>query len=162
MDKEIGVNNKENKRTKLAVDVAIFNNKEEVLLGKRLAKEGFETWGFPGGRMQVGEKIRECAKRELREELGTDIEVEITDQILGIRENNIPPNFVPHLTVILKGLVKRGEPRIMEPNKCSEWKFFNVRDLNDYPLFSGIKEILENFSKGSVLAVTDWQKKRTK
>ncbi len=156
VNKEITASNKENKRSRTAVDVAIFNNRGEVLLGKRLAREGFNTWGFPGGRMRLGEKIGACAKRELKEELGDDMEVEITDRILAVRENNVPPNFIPHLTVILQGLVRRGKPQIMEPNKCSEWKFVEMKELSNYHLFSGVKEVLENFSADRVLVVTDW------
>lgn len=156
MVKEAGISNKESKENRIAVDVAIFNNRGEVLLGKRLADEGFDTWGFPGGRMKSGERIKECAQRELREELGDGIEVEITDQILAVRENNVPPNFVPHFTIILKGFLKSGQPQIMEPHKCSEWKFVDIKELDKYSLFSGVKETLENFAKNRVLVVTDW------
>lgn len=143
--------------SRVAVDVALFNNREEVLLGRRLVEGGLHTWGFPGGRMRPGEKIKECAQRELEEELGKDIEVEITNEILAVRENKIPPQFVHHVTIIVKGFLKSGQPQVMELDKCSEWKFIALNELHQYPLFSGISETIRNFSQGKISVVTDWQ-----
>lgn len=148
---------KENGDLKVAVDVAIFDRKGRILLGKRLAEEGFGTWGFPGGRMNPGEKAEECAQRELKEELGNDIEIEVDKQVLAVRENKIPPNFVHHVTIILKGKLKSGQPKVMEPDRCSEWRFIDLDDLSKYHLFSGVEETLRNFSRNEANVVTDWQ-----
>jgi len=56
--------------TYCAVDVAIYNRQNQILLGERLVKAGFKMWGFPGGHLNPYEKISECAQREIREELG--------------------------------------------------------------------------------------------
>ncbi|MFA5872154.1 MAG: NUDIX domain-containing protein [Parcubacteria group bacterium] len=90
------------------VEVAILNKKNQVLLGKRLASAGFGTWNFPGGHLKAKEKIAECAAREVSEELGEDIDVEITDELLSIRENCIAPQYIHHLTILIKGLYKKA------------------------------------------------------
>ncbi len=147
---------KEKEDLKVAVDVALFDRKGRVLLGKRLTKEGFGTWGFPGGRMNPGEKITDCAQRELKEELGDNIEIEISNQIIAVRENKIPPNFIHHVTIILKGLLKSGKPKVMEPDKCDEWRFVKIANLHEYSLFSGIEETLKNYMRNETLVITDW------
>lgn len=141
---------------KTAVDVAVFNNKGEVLLGLRSTEAGFGQWGFPGGHLTDEEKIKECAERELKEELGNNIKIEITDEVLAVRENRIPPHYVPHITVILKGLHKGGIPEIKEPEKCREWKFIDSSKLHYYPLFSGVYETIINYFNKKTLVVTDW------
>ncbi|MBI4098038.1 MAG: NUDIX domain-containing protein [Candidatus Levybacteria bacterium] len=141
---------------KVAVDVAIFNIKGEVLLGRRLAKEGFGMWGFPGGHMNPNETVKECARRELKEELGQDIKVDITSEIIAVRENKIAPNFIHHVTIILKAKLKSGLPKIMEPQRCKEWRFVKMKDLDKYSLFSGVGETIKNFKKGKALIVSDW------
>lgn len=56
-----------------------------ILLGKRKNCYGEGTWGLPGGHLEAGEQLIDCARRELREELGIEgIELKpitITDNI---------------------------------------------------------------------------------
>lgn len=138
-----------------AVDAAILNKDNQVLLGKRLASAGFETWGFPGGHLKTNESIRNCALREIREELGDNIDIEITSEIISIRENCVAPQHIHHLTVILKGIHKSGEPKVNEPNKCEKWEWF---DLDNLPqnLFSGVEDTLNNYQNKKSLVVSDW------
>ena len=59
--------------TFLIVDVtaAIIEKNGKILIAKR--KEG--KWEFPGGKVEEGENMEECLKRELKEELGIDVKV---------------------------------------------------------------------------------------
>lgn len=54
----------------------IFNNRGEVLLAQRKShlSQGMK-WEFPGGKLKVGESPENCLKREIREEMGIEIEV---------------------------------------------------------------------------------------
>lgn len=42
------------------------------LLIQRVAKLDIGKWGFPGGSLEVGETVTECAERELLEETGVE------------------------------------------------------------------------------------------
>ena len=55
----------------------IFNEKGEVLLQRR---GDTNTWGFPGGAIELGETPEMAAIREAKEETGLDVEV---GQIIG-------------------------------------------------------------------------------
>jgi len=48
-----------------------LQNKNEVLLVKGWLNDG--NWGLPGGGLDNNEKIKDCAIREVREELGLNI-----------------------------------------------------------------------------------------
>jgi len=61
----------------ILVTAAIIEKDGEILLTKRLDgvhREG--KWEFPGGKVNIGENPRETIKREIREELGIDIEAD--------------------------------------------------------------------------------------
>jgi ADP-ribose pyrophosphatase YjhB (NUDIX family) len=60
---------------RMAIDNIILNEKNEVLLARRSQWPYVGHWDFPGGHIYVNEKVKDCAKREAKEELGVDVEV---------------------------------------------------------------------------------------
>jgi mutator protein MutT len=50
--------------------LAVVKRGEKVLLVQRSKPPGVGKWGFPGGHLEMGETVPECAVRELREETG--------------------------------------------------------------------------------------------
>lgn len=63
----------ENPRPKVGVGVMVFKE-GKVLMGKRVSSHGAGEWSWPGGHMEYMESFEECAKREVREEAGIEIE----------------------------------------------------------------------------------------
>lgn len=57
--------------TEVAAAVIIRNNK--VLLASRPENKPPAGWEFPGGKLEPGESVADCAVRELLEELALDI-----------------------------------------------------------------------------------------
>lgn len=58
---------------RLGTRVAVINEKNEILLSKR---GDFGTWALPGGRVDSGELIQDCAIREVFEETGLEVKIE--------------------------------------------------------------------------------------
>ena len=56
----------------------IINSKNEILLGY-----SHGTYQFPGGHLEENETLNECLKRELKEEIGVDIDI-VNDPYLKI------------------------------------------------------------------------------
>jgi len=56
---------------------AIIRRDSEILLLQRSLKSGFDPglWELPGGKLEYGENLVEALKREVKEEVGLDIEV---------------------------------------------------------------------------------------
>ena len=114
----------------VGVGVVVVRDRK-ILLGRRLGKLGYGTWGFPGGGVEFKETIEECSRRELEEETGMTAE--------GFRKIYFDTNFHPEenyhcVTLFTEAYGLQGEPVVCEPNKCSEWRWFDWSDLPS-PLF---------------------------
>jgi ADP-ribose pyrophosphatase YjhB (NUDIX family) len=57
------------------VAAVIFDGDGRVLLVKRGRPPREGTWGLPGGLLDLGERLEDGVKREVREECGVEIEV---------------------------------------------------------------------------------------
>jgi mutator protein MutT len=62
-----------NARFTVTAGAVIFNDKSQVLLLKHRFRPG-SGWGLPGGFLEKGEQPIEALRRELREEIGLEVE----------------------------------------------------------------------------------------
>lgn len=62
--------------TKRFIAVAIIEQEGKIFIAQRGKKDSlFGKWEFPGGKVEPGETLQECLKRELLEELSIDAEI---------------------------------------------------------------------------------------
>ena len=73
-------------RFTVTAGAVIFNDKREVLLLKHRFRAG-SGWGLPGGFMEHGEQPVDALRRELREEIGLEVE---DIEILAVRSFTKP------------------------------------------------------------------------
>lgn len=92
-----------------------------VLLGRRKGAHGAGSWAAPGGKLEFGETVPQCAARELLEETGLVAASlqpgPITNDLFGPDG----PHFVT-LFVVARGIT--GTPANLEPHKCEGWAWF--------------------------------------
>ena len=104
----------------------ILNEDGKVLLQKRNKEPEKGYWSIPGGKLEWMETFEEAVKREIKEECDIDIKIE---KLLGIcdhivkNENQhwVSPSFLCKIT--------NGEPKIMEPTKHTDMKWFSLNEL---------------------------------
>ena len=104
----------------------ILNEEGKVLLQQRNKEPERGYWSIPGGKLEWMETFEDAVKREVKEECDVDIQVE---KLLGIcdhivkNENQhwVSPSFLCKIT--------NGEPKIMEPTKHTDMKWFNLNEL---------------------------------
>lgn len=95
---------------------------EAILLGLRKNCFSAGDWGLPGGHVEIGESLAEAAARELLEETGMTAErFEFANLV------NRPESGHHHyvLTSFL-AIEPKGEPELREPDRCEEWRWFDV------------------------------------
>lgn len=127
---------------------AIVMKDGKVLLGKRRSGHGHGDWQFPGGHLEFGEAIEECARREVREETG----ITIKNIRPGPFTNDIFAQEHKHyVTLFVLAEYDAGTLEAREPDKCDEWGWFEWTDLPQ-PLFLPIRNLLkQGFDATSLL-----------
>lgn len=73
-------------RFTVTAGAVIFNDKREVLLLKHRFRPG-SGWGLPGGFMEQGEQPIDTLRRELREEIGLEVD---DVELFAVRSFNKP------------------------------------------------------------------------
>ena len=127
---------------KVGIGVMIMKDKK-VLLGKRKGSHGEGEYAWPGGHMEYMESFESCAKREVMEETGMEVE-----NIRFIRLLNLKTYAPKHYIDI--GLVadwKSGEPKIIEKDRTEGWDWYDIDKLPK-PLFSTIPTYIEAYKTG--------------
>lgn len=77
-----------------AVAAVIVERNGKYLLVRKPRKEN--AWQFPQGGVDAGETFVEAAKRELAEECGSALQVEISSKKKGDYQYDFPSDFVRH------------------------------------------------------------------
>lgn len=119
---------KSDKLVRVGCGALIINDRNEVLLLKRGKKTRNQTglWCQPGGGVDFGETVKEAIKREIKEELGIEIELIkylcYTDQVMESEDQH-------WVAISYLAKIEKGEPRNLEPHKHEEIKWFPILDL---------------------------------
>lgn len=110
----------------VGVGAFIVNRNNEVLLQKRavLPEKGY--WSLIGGRLEMFETLEDAVIREVKEE--TDLDIEII-KLLGICDHIIENEKSHWIATSYLCKIKNGEPKIMEPDKAEDMKWFKIDNL---------------------------------
>jgi 8-oxo-dGTP diphosphatase len=116
---------------------AIVLRQGKLLLGKRMGSHGAGCWAPPGGHLEFGETVEACARREVLEECGLELEDLVPGPYTSDVFLEVQKHFVT-LFVVARGA--RGEPQLLEPTKCAEWRWFGWDEL-PRPLFAPFESL---------------------
>lgn len=125
-------------RPAIGVGVCLIKD-GNVLLGKRINSHGKGTWSFPGGHLEMNETWEFCAEREVFEETGLRIK---NPEFIGVTNDIFYEEKQHFITIFIKADYDSGELKSMEPEKCSEWKWFSRGNLPQ-PLFLPITNLIK-------------------
>ena len=102
---------------RVGVGVIVLRN-GRVLLGERLGSHGAGTWALPGGHLELGETVEQCARREVREETGLEIQEvhsgPFTSDVFALENKH-------YVTLFVLAHSADGEPVVHERTKCARW-----------------------------------------
>lgn len=103
---------------------ALIRKDNKILMGLREYQKGKPVWTYPGGRSDVNETVQETLKREVLEEIGiSNVTLrKVVGQKAGVKTGD---------QVYFVECEISGEPKLMEPDKFIDWKWFEINNLPD-------------------------------
>lgn len=122
----------------IGVGGLLFNRKNQVLLIRRGKPPAHGLWSVPGGRLEAGETLIECCRREFKEETGLDIRV---ISIAAVVERRIE-NFHYVIVDFVVGLLDETQHTPQAASDVSEACWIDLELLDDYPIVMGLPEII--------------------
>jgi 8-oxo-dGTP diphosphatase len=114
----------------VGVGAILVDEEGRLFLARRgpQAKNERGLWEFPGGSVELGERLADALRREMREEYGIEISVgellDVVDHILPAEGQHwVSPTFICR--------IEAGIPRILEPGKCAEIGWYRPTGVPD-------------------------------
>lgn len=129
-------------RPKVGVGVLILKE-GKVLLNMRSVGHGAGEYSLAGGHLENLEAFEACARREVLEECGIQIQ-NVRFLMLYNMVAYAPKHYV---TVVMIADWQSGEPVNLEPEKALSWDWFDLDQLPE-PLFNGTRVALDCYKSG--------------
>lgn len=108
------------------VVAALIINQDQVFATQRGYGEFKDGWEFPGGKIEPGETPEEALKREIKEELATEIQVE---KLLTTVEYDYPTFHLSMQCFLCK--VEKGKLTLLE-HEAARWLSYDELDDVDW------------------------------
>jgi ADP-ribose pyrophosphatase YjhB (NUDIX family) len=106
----------------------IVRKGDSILLGFRESKFGYGKLCLPGGKLEMFETLEFAARRETKEECNLTVgKVEL----IGHTEDFYPKEDKHYITFFFIGEYIGGVPHNNEPNKISNWQWYNISELKN-------------------------------
>jgi 8-oxo-dGTP diphosphatase len=131
-----------------AVVVWKDERKEYLLLGLgHSAENKTEIYAVPGGHWESGETLAEAVIRETAEEAGIGID---NLKLISVYEFFNPEKNKSYVSIGFEGIISDGEPKVMEPDKKSNWGWYRPAEALELPLFVPDKVLIERAVNGII------------
>lgn len=109
---------------RIAVGI-VFRQDGQVLIAQRLESSMLGgLWEFPGGKLEEGETLKACVERELKEEVGVDVEAK--------EELATVDHAYSHFSITLTAYVCRYVSGEIQALQCADVRWIDPTQLTDY------------------------------
>ena len=122
--------------------LVIDKGDNSVLLSKKNYGPIKDKWTFPEGYVDQGESPSEAIKREVKEELNGEIEV---NDLISVRYRKLEEETTIYF-VFNCLLLNKEELRINDKKEINDFKFFDIEQIKDNSkIYSLVKIILDKY-----------------
>lgn len=129
-----------------AASIICVNERGELLLGRRTDNH---KWGYSGGAVEIDEKVEDCARRELLEEMGiTAEELEFFYVNSGPETHYVYPNGdeVSNVEIVYICRKYHGEIR-RQVEEIEEIRYFGVDEIDLEDISPPIRPVFREYFK---------------
>jgi len=130
----------------VGVGVITFNAENKVLLVKRGNEPSKGLWSLPGGMVELGERVRDAAIREVNEECNIEIEPEdvisVVDLILKDRAGEVKYHYI-----LIDYLAKYISGVLNPQSDVIDAGWFSQQDLKDIDIPEVTRKVLDKAFK---------------
>ena len=114
----------------------LINNDNQILLSQRTADKSFPgQWEFPGGKIESSETANEALIRELKEELGIDIDNSYLFKRIEHYYDSFTANIEFFIVDSWSGELSGEEGQLV--------RWFSAGDLKDLPILAADIPVIE-------------------
>jgi ADP-ribose pyrophosphatase YjhB (NUDIX family) len=134
-----------------AASAVVLDDDGRILLHRR---QDNEMWALPGGKMELGESLADCARREVKEETGFDVD------IVGLVGTYTDPKHVfeyddgevrQEFSICLLARTAGGNLAVSE--ESLEVAFYRPDELADLPMVDSIRLRIADYLTGDIPVV---------
>lgn len=107
---------------------AIIIDRDRVALVKRGRAPLAGQWSIPGGLLEIGETLRACAEREVREETGLTV---VIGELLGVFDRVVPDadGHIQYHYVLIDFLCRRTTGDLSPADDAEDARWFRREEL---------------------------------
>ncbi len=125
----------------VAVDAIIRKNHQLILVQRRYPPHK-DKWALPGGFIELGERVEDAVRREMKEETNLDVKVE---RLFNVYSD---PNRDPRghmMTIVYLCSIMEGSPNILGGDDAKIAKFFDIEEIKKINLAFDHNKIINDY-----------------
>lgn len=122
----------------IGVGALVFDAEGQVLLVRRAHPPHAGQWHLPGGRLEYGETVEDCCRREVREETGLLV---LPERIIAIADRRI--EGFHYVIIDFLAYLQPGTPALPQAaSDATEARWASPEALAAWPLVDGLDAVI--------------------